>query len=144
MPTPAATAADRLVVEAFEAARPPPQGFGHREHLQVAWAYLQAAPFLPALERYRRHLRAFARASGAPGKYHETVTCAFMALLDERVRGAPPGEGFDAFLARNPDLAAGLSALHARGYTPELLGSEAARRAFVLPEPAAPATVPAP
>lgn len=143
MPPPL-TPDDRAVVDAFESCRPPPQGFGHREHLQVAWAYLQAAPFLPALERYRRHLRAFARAAGAPGKYHETVTCAFLALLDERVRGAPPGEGFGAFLARNPDLSAGLRALHARGYTPELLASEAARHAFVLPEPAAPATVPAP
>lgn len=128
------TPGEAALVSAFEACTLPPARFGHREHLLCGWAFLQEAPFLEAAVRFTRSLRRFAEAAGASGKYHETLTLALLALLHERMGG--PEEGFDAFLARAPELLADWrGVLRARGYGEALLATEAARTGLVLPAP---------
>ena len=58
------------------------QDFHHREHLRVAWAYLQEANSAEdACARMCSAIRGFASAAGAPGKYHETMTVFWVRLL---------------------------------------------------------------
>jgi len=120
------------LVQAFERAAVDPAAFHHREHLYVAWCYLQALPLEEALARYVRHLRQLTVAIGAPDKFHATMTWAYVVLLDEAMRGSPDAT-FDELLAANPallDRRAG--ALHAH-YDGAQLDSDEARRRFVLP-----------
>jgi len=66
-------------------------------------------------------------ASGSP---HETITVAFLALINERI--ALGGDhGWESFAAANPDLF-GRNSL-APFYAPEELASPEARRVFLLP-----------
>jgi hypothetical protein len=122
------------LIPAFEDCTLPPERFGHREHLFVAWSYLRTLPFAEAAARFAANVRHFADAHGAGAKYHETVTWAYMAILHERMHGSLD-LGFDELLTKNPDLLdhehGALSAHYDRG----LLDSELARAVFVLPRP---------
>jgi hypothetical protein len=131
------TAGDAELLRGFEGCTLRPAAFGHREHVHVAWLLLGAHPlFEDAAHRFCRGLRAFAAAHGKSTLYHETITWAYLALVHERLRAAPPGEAFDAFVARNADLLApGLAALSPL-YDAALLRSPAAKQAFLLPRPA--------
>ena len=120
------------LVRAFEEATVDPVAFHHREHLYVAWCYLRALPLEEALARYVHHLRKLAAALGVPGKFHATITWAYVVLLHAAMDRSP-GATFDELLAENPallDHRAG--ALHAY-YDREQLDSDEARRCFVLP-----------
>jgi hypothetical protein len=120
------------LVRAFESASIDPAGFGHREHLYVAWCYLRALSLEDALARYVRHLRQLAAALGAPEKFHATMTWAYVVLLHDAMERAP-GASFDDLLAKNPaicDHHAG--ALYAH-YDRAELDADEARRRFVLP-----------
>ena len=110
-----------------------PGDFPHRAHLRVARLYLSQLPLGEAIERFGADLRRFARAKGAATKYHQTITVAFLLLMRARLAGSPPaGESFDAFLARNPDLASAgcLKAF----YSEAALASDLARRDFLFPD----------
>jgi hypothetical protein len=130
---------DSDIVRAFEELTLPAESFHHREHVLVAWTYLREFSFGEAGARFARNLRAFARANGAEGKYHETITWAYLALVNERLHSAngarAAGTSFSAFVAENPDLldreGGPLSALYDR----ETLATPLARAAFVLPRP---------
>jgi len=91
-----------------------------------------AGLFEEASLRFCSGLRRFAEAHGKSALYHETITWAYLALVNER-RANGTGGDFDAFAAANPDLLqGGMQALLAL-YDRETLGSELAKRAFVLP-----------
>ncbi|HEU4410239.1 MAG TPA: hypothetical protein VFS43_33595 [Polyangiaceae bacterium] len=130
---PGVTADDLAYARAFARASLPAADFSHRGHLRVAWVYLRGRPFARAALCFARHLRRYARAQGAEGKYHETLTWAYLVLINERLEGAPPGEGFDDFLRRCPELADAKGGLVGRYYDAAQLASPLARRAFVLP-----------
>jgi hypothetical protein len=108
--------------------------FRHRDHLRVAWLYLQAHPFEEAARLFVAGVKRLAAAKGAPEKYHQTLTWAYLALLDARL--AEPGArdlGFAAFLEHNGDLLDHARGAVARLYDADTLASDLARRAFVLP-----------
>lgn len=120
------------LVQAFESATIDPAAFHHREHLYVAWCYLRALPLEKALARYVHHLRQLTIALGVPGKFHATMTWAYVVLLDEAMERSP-GASFDELLAENPTLLDHRGgALHAH-YDREQLDSDEARRRFLLP-----------
>jgi hypothetical protein len=123
---------DESIVRAFESATVDPRGFGHREHLYVAWCYLQELPLEQALARYVDRLRNLTVALGVPQKYHATITWTYLVALHDAM-AEHPGLDFDALLAANPallDHRAGVLAAH---YTREELDSPRARDRFVLP-----------
>lgn len=139
---------DELVAQ-FEALTLEPAAFGHREHVRLAYAMLaDLGDFGEAAVRYRRALRAFAAHVGAAGKYHETLTWAYLALVHERMfelygeRGLDPGDrtarrgiSSDALLERFPELADHKSGALARYYDVRAIAaSPTARAVFVLPE----------
>ena len=125
---------DRALVASFEAGQEPPGGFHHREHVRVAWYYLQQHALPEALVRFSTALRRFAAAQGKPGLYHETITTAFLLVINERLDGSERSLTWDAFALRNPDLLSWNPSVLDRYYYSETLKSERARRTFLLPD----------
>jgi hypothetical protein len=107
--------------------------FHHADHVRLAFAVLARHPFVEAAAVVSTALKAMAVRAGNPGAYHETITLAFLALIGER-RAAGGFSDYDEFAAANPDLLD--KAVLSRWYGPAKLGSETARRVFVLPDPA--------
>jgi hypothetical protein len=120
-------------VRSFEDGSLPNAAFHHRDHVRLAWLYLRRHPPLEALARFADGLRRFATANGHPGLYHETITWAYLLLIHERMaRGGAPT--WEEFAAGNPDLLTWKPSILDRYYRPETLGSELARRVFVMPD----------
>jgi hypothetical protein len=122
---------DPLVL-AFETATIDPARFHHREHLRVAWCYLSALPVEDALARYVHHLRRLTIALGAADKFHATMTWAYVVLLNDAMARAPEAS-FDELLATNPALLDHRAGALYEHYDRAQLGSDDARRRFVLP-----------
>jgi hypothetical protein len=127
---------DAELVRRFEDCTLANGDFHHRDHVRLAWIYLQQYPALEALARFADGLRRFAAANGRAGLYHETITWAYLFLIHERMAGAAAGETWEVFAARNADLLAWNPSVLDRYYERETLFSDRARRLFVLPSPA--------
>ena len=106
-------------------------GFGHREHLELAWTYLSRQPIDQARSAMREAIRHVARRHGAADKYHETITQAWLHCVAVHAQRWP-AEGFDAFIERNPDLLDRNLIEHF--YSRELILTHAARAAWVDPD----------
>jgi hypothetical protein len=120
---------DREFVEAFEACTLPSSAFDHREHVRLAWLYLREAPLLVALERFIASLKRYAGSLGASGKYHETITYAYLFLIHERMARRDCAT-FEEFADANADL---FGPILSRYYPKETLASDFAKRVFVMP-----------
>jgi len=119
------------LVRRFEAGEAPEGGFHHAQHVQVAWHYLCRFPLPLALGRFAAALKRFAVAQRAP--YHETITTAYVLLINERLdRTAEPD--WSRFALENPDLLTWKPSVLERYYTPETLWSDRARQTFVMPD----------
>src|SRR4030095_4160973 len=120
---------DDELLRSFEAGDEPPGGFHHEQHVRVAWIYLQRLPLAEALGRFATGLKHFAAVQGSPELYHETITVAFVLLINERL-----SEGHEMlwvdFAARPPDLLAWKPSILDRYYREDTLWSPRARRTF--------------
>jgi hypothetical protein len=107
------------------------RGFGHREHLELAWTYLRLHQIEEAERVMIAAIRHIARRHGAEGKYHETITRAWLRFVAVHMQrwGAP---NFEAFIERNPDLLDRKLLEHF--YSRELIFSAPARAAWVDPD----------
>jgi hypothetical protein len=123
---------DDELVARFESTELPAGGFTHREHVRAAWYYLRRLPLPEAMSAFVAALKRFAAAKGAHGLYHETVTIAWLLLVEERL-GSSPDLTWEEFAIRYPELFAKPSLL-TRYYTEGALTSERARRRFVMPD----------
>jgi hypothetical protein len=131
------------LIAAFEACTLAPAQFPHREHVRLAWAYLRREPLAAAITKFCGGLKAFAESIGKAGLYHETVSWAFMLIIQDRIaRGQDTGESWEAFAAANDDLLRNGRQLLERYYLPVTLDSPLARASFIWPDrgatPAAP------
>jgi hypothetical protein len=122
------------IVSAFENGTLDPARFNHRLHLSLAWTYLQRDGFPEGALHFRRHLKAYVAAVGAQDKYHETITWAYLTLLNEEMSlRSAPGESFDSMIERRPDLLDHRNGAIARSYSQAQLDVPDARRVFLLP-----------
>jgi hypothetical protein len=126
-----ASAVDLLA--SFEAGTLDPAAFHHQDHIRLAWAHLRHYPLPVAIQRVGDGLRELARRAGKPDRYHETITWAFLVLINERMERGGRELAWEAFERRNPDLFRWSPSVLSAYYPPEVLGSELARRVFVLP-----------
>jgi len=118
----------------FETGALDPAKFPHAEHIRLGFEMLTRHPFGEALMRFSRGLRLLAAKAGRPQLYHETITVAFLALVNERrVRGGP--QNWSEFQRTNPDLFD--KRCLEKWYSAEQLASDLARRTFCLPQGAA-------
>lgn len=124
---------DDAFIEQFESLTLPEPGFKHVDHVRLAWIYLKREGLVGALERVRGGIRRFATHHGAPGKYHETLTCAAVVLVHERMHDSPPDADWPAFAATNPDLLVWKEGAFFELYSPDIVADERARHVFVLP-----------
>src|SRR5262245_10159416 len=120
---------DSECLAALESGALPPQEFTHRAHVRAAYLYLQTLPFGAALDRMCTTLRTFSAAVGQPGRYHETITIGFMALVNVH-RRMDPGMDWPDFASRHPQLMD--PRLLDEYYAGATLASPLARQVFVL------------
>ena len=111
-----------------------PARFPHPEHVRLGYEMVGRYPFGEALTRFSRGVKLLAAKAGRPEVYHETITVAFLALINERRAGNGPRD-WDDFRANNPDLLD--KRCLQRWYDAEQLGSDLARKTFCLPRPRA-------
>ena len=108
--------------------------FNHRNHVRLAWIYLQEAEPLDALAKFSANLKRFAASLGKANLYHETITFAYFFLIHERIRRGEESPTWEVFAAANPDLLIGQKAILRKHYLAETLASDFARNVFVLPD----------
>jgi hypothetical protein len=121
-------------LRAFETGALDPAKFPHAEHLRLGYEMLARHPFGEAVMRFSRGLQLLAAKAGRPQVYHETITVAFLALINERrARGGP--QSWSEFKRTNPDLFD--KRCLEKWYSAEQLASDLARRTFCLPQGAA-------
>ena len=121
-------------MKGFEDCTLPSECFPHREHVRLGWLYLRRHSVLEALAKFSIGLKQFAAAHGAAGRYHETITWAFLFLIHERIEVDETVEDWEDFAAANPDLLDWPNNILKSLYREETLQSERARRFFVLPD----------
>jgi len=121
---------DNELIAALECCRLPEAEFDHAAHVRCGYVYLRSNSFADATARMCNAIRGYAIALGKPGRYHETVTIGFMALIAERLRRGGDGGGWEGFKALNPELLRRDALL---AYYPKaVLDSAEARAGFVL------------
>jgi len=125
---------DEEFVEAFESCRLPGEQFHHEDHLRLAWIYLRQHGMREAEARLLRGIPRFAEHHGSLGKFHYTMTVAWLRIV-AAARAAQLAEmPFVELLAACPELCD--RQLLAKHYSQELLQSEAARTSWVPPRSA--------
>lgn len=125
------TADEVAFLHAFEACTIPKDQWTHLAHVRMAWLYLNAHGIDETISRATRVIRRYNASLGNTTGYHETVTQAFVRLIEHR-RLCTPDLDWPAFVARHPDLAS--SSVLGRYYSRSLLASSEAIADFVAPD----------
>ena len=125
---------DMTLLDQFENTTLSNEAFGHREHVQVAWTYLQLYDLAEATRRFIAALKGFANFHGATGLYHETITWAFLLVINERIGRMAGPHDWREFAEENADLLDSGGAFLDRYYQPGTLKSDLARKVFLLPD----------
>ena len=121
------------VIRRFECDLIPEDSFHHSDHVRLAFAYLCEYPALSALEKFSRALKRFATARGKTQLYNETITCAYLFLIRERM-ARTDAANWEDFASQNSDLLVWKDGILNRYYSEATLKSDLARRVFVLPD----------
>ena len=124
---------NEALLRTFEAGEVPDGGFHHAQHVRIAWMYLKHHELADAMVRFRSGLRHFAERQNKPDLYHETITVAYVLLINERLAG-DGGLEWNDFAERNADLLSWRPSVLDRYYRAETLASPQARRTFVMPD----------
>ena len=85
---PEATRTDTELLAQFEGCTLPAERWHHAEHIRIAYLYLSKQPFPEALDR----------------GYHETLTVAWLRLVQVILAEYGPAESSPAFLEQHPEL----------------------------------------
>ena len=115
--------------------------FGHRQHVQLTWLAVRRYGMPAAIRLVSDGIRRTARYAGAPQKYHETISRAWVELVAHHAIGHPAGTAghpagqeadFATFAAANPLLLD--KRLLTRFYRPATLAARKARTGWVEPD----------
>lgn len=109
--------------------------FHHADHLHAAWLYLSRFPATEAIARFSKVLRSYSASLGKAGRYHETITWAYLLLMNERMWSSEkPDATWEQFVAAHPDLFDWKNSILLSYYRPETLQSHVAREVFLMPD----------
>jgi len=125
---------DEEFIERFENCTLPAESFHHPDHVRVVWLYLRRYSVLETLDRFSAGLKRFATANGKPNLYHETITWAYVLLINERVERGGQEQSWAEFVDSNADLFDWKNSILKSYYHDETLRSDVARKVFVFPD----------
>lgn len=108
--------------------------FHHSNHVKLAWIYLKKFDLPEALGNFSTALKRYAKAKGATTLYHETITFAFLVLINERMKSHTNEQNWEDFVKNNPDLFDWKNNILKRFYREETLKSKFAKKTFVFPD----------
>lgn len=94
---------DAEFAEQIEACTLPKDAFNHRNHLRLAWLYLEWYDRTSAEVRMTTTIAAYATSLGKAEKFDRELTLAWMHLVAD-AREATPAGSFDAFVQAHPEL----------------------------------------
>jgi hypothetical protein len=123
---------DSEFIRAFEACQLSNECFHHRDHIRLAWIYLQRYSELEAREHMAGAIRKFAAHHGKSDKYHETVTVAWLRLVANAIARLPAHASFEHLTTAAPELLDKRTI--EKFYSPATLASESARTWWVEPD----------
>ncbi|MGC1254409.1 MAG: hypothetical protein WA867_02565 [Candidatus Acidiferrales bacterium] len=126
--------ADDILIAQFEDASLPLENFHHCVHVQIVFLYLSKLSLLEVLARFPTALRRYAEAHGKHGLYNETISWAYILLINERVRRTNRKLSWDEFRSQNPDLLTWKDSVLQKYYRAETLSSELAKGTFLFPD----------
>jgi hypothetical protein len=122
---------DEDFLAALESCTLAERDFGHVAHVRAAYLYLRSDGFALALQRIQGALRRYVASLGKPDRYHETITVAYLALIQQALHERGDGGGWEAFSKSNPQLFQ--RGLLLQFYPQAQLDSQLARETFMLP-----------
>jgi hypothetical protein len=125
---------DGPFLAAFESGSLPEECFRHRDHVRAAWLLLREAAPAAALARFTEALKRFAAVLGKSRLYHETITWAYLLLINERMERCGRGRSWPEFAEANTDLLTWRPSVLRAYYRDDTLQSDLARAVFVLPD----------
>lgn len=120
--------------EQFENATLDATIFNHSNHIKMAWIYLHEFDLPNAMSNFANALQNFATANGATNLYHETITFAFLILINERIEKSENHQNWQEFVDNNADLFNWENNILKKYYQTETLSSEFAKKHFVFPD----------
>ena len=127
---------DTTLLRQFESAELPLEKWHHQQHLRVAYLYLRKLPLPKALDRMRDGIKAYNAAHHIPDAllsgYHETMTQAWMRLVNFALAEYGPAKNSDEFYKRHPELSR--KETMRLFYTKELFTSPEAKVKFIEPD----------
>lgn len=127
---------DEAFLARFEGKAIPLSEWHHREHIRVAYLYVRRYGFADALARLRAGIQALNKVNGIVDQltygYHETMTKAWLRIVDSTIRRQGPGEHSLDFLEKQPHLTQ--KTLLRLFYTRDRLISAEAKARFVEPD----------
>ncbi len=106
-------------------------GFGHRQHVEIAWRYLAMHGTELAPSAVTQAIRQVAAAHGQESRFHETITMSWVRCVAVH-RERWPADTFAEFVSRNQQLLD--PGLLGHFYSPELLSSPDSRDRWVTPD----------
>jgi hypothetical protein len=126
---------DELLAD-FEACTLSERALNHRAHVRLAWIYLKRGSLPHALLDFSTALKRYAASRAKHGLYHETITFAFIFLINERIARGKPDDDWPVFAESNRDLLewSTTRSVLLRYYRAQTLQSELARRVYVMPD----------
>jgi hypothetical protein len=128
-----ASPADLEFRRAFEACDVAPQVFDHAAHVRLAYINLCDESVDGATERMKTALLAFLAHIGVDaGKYHETITRAWIMAVQHFITRSPNHDSAASFMAAHPELLD--SRIMLTHYSAAVLFSPEARQSFVAPD----------
>lgn len=125
---------DDILITQFEDCSLPLESFHHSVHVQIAFLYLRKFSLLEVLARFPAALTKYADAHGQSGLYHQTITWAYLFLINERMRRANRNLSWDEFRSQNPDLLTWQDSALRKYYREETLSSDFAKCTFLFPD----------
>jgi hypothetical protein len=101
-------ASDQDFLRAFEDCTLPFEQWKHRAHIKVAYLYLRTMPYEQALVKARENIKRYNAATNTPETlergYHETITVAWMKLVEFTLREYGPAPTAEEFLETQEHL----------------------------------------
>jgi hypothetical protein len=124
---------DEEFIRQFEDCTLAPENFHHPNHVRLAWLYLRQYSTLQALDKFSDGLKKYAASLGKATLYHETITWAYIFLIQERIARGDETT-WQEFAEKNPDLLNWQENILKRYYLEETLASDLAKRVFIFPD----------